>query len=123
MKKRSFCSLIIGLSFLSLYSCKNNISQKTIKLKSNAVQTNKDSFQEAQPMAISIEGMICAVGCAALIEKTLNKTEGIKEAKVDFETKKATLIFNPKVLTANEVAQIVQNTGEAYSVKDFELLD
>ena len=123
MEKISFYSVIIGLSFLSFTSCKNNISQKTIKLKTNAFQTNKASFQEAQPMAMSIEGMICSVGCAALIEKNLNKTSGIKEAKVDFETKKATLIFNPKVLTANEVAQIVQNTGEAYSVKDFELLD
>tara|TARA_B100000579_G_scaffold415832_1_gene410817 strand:- start:481 stop:852 length:372 start_codon:yes stop_codon:yes gene_type:complete len=123
MKKISLCSFIIGLSFLSLTSCKNNISQKTIKLKTNAFQTNKASFQEAQPMAMSIEGMICAVGCAALIEKTLNQTEGIKDAKVDFETKKATLIFNPKVLTPNEVAQVILNTGEAYSVKDFELLD
>ena len=123
MKKISLCSFIIGLSFLSLTSCKNNISQKTIKLKTNAFQTNKASFQEAQPMAMSIEGMICAVGCAALIEKPLNQTEGIKAAKVDFETKKATLIFNPKVLTPDEVGQIILNTGEAYSVKDFELLD
>tara|TARA_B100001175_G_scaffold316716_1_gene331387 strand:- start:1252 stop:1623 length:372 start_codon:yes stop_codon:yes gene_type:complete len=123
MEKISFYSVIIGLSFLSLTSCKNNISQKTIKLKTNALKTNKASFQESQPMAMSIEGMICSVGCAALIEKNLNKTNGIKEAKVDFETKKATLIFNPKVITPNEVAQIVLNTGEAYSVKDFELLD
>ena len=80
-------------------------------------------FQKAQPMAMNIEGMVCAMGCAALIEKNLNKTEGIKEAKVDFETKKATLIFDAKVLSPNEVTQVVLNTGEAYTVSDFKLLD
>ena len=42
---------------------------------------------------------------------------------VDFETKKATLIFDAEVLSTNEVTQIVLNTGEAYTVKDFQLLD
>ncbi len=74
-------------------------------------------------MAMSIEGMVCAVGCAAVIEKNLNQTVGIKEAKVDFETKKATLIFDAEVLSPNEVTQVVLNTGEAYTVKDFQLLD
>ncbi len=72
---------------------------------------------------MSIEGMVCAVGCAAVIEKNLNQTTGIKEAKVDFETKKATLIFDAKVLSPNEVTQVVRNTREAYTVKDFQLLD
>jgi copper chaperone CopZ len=74
-------------------------------------------------MAMSIEGMVCAVGCAAVIEKNLNQTVGIKEAKVDFETKKATLIFDAKVLSPNEVTQVVRNIGVAYTVKDFQLLD
>ena len=74
-------------------------------------------------MAMNIEGMMCAVGCAATIEKNLNKTEGIKSAKVDFETKKATLTFDAELLNPNEVTQVVLNTGEAYSVTDIELID
>jgi copper chaperone CopZ len=58
-----------------------------------------------------------------VIEKNLNKTAGIKEAKVDFETKKATLIFDAKVLSPNEVTQVVRNTGEAYTVTDLKLLN
>ena len=74
-------------------------------------------------MSMDIEGMVCAMGCAAVIEKNLNQTAGIKEAKVDFETKKATLIYDADVLNPNEVTQVVLNTGEAYTVKSFELLD
>ncbi|MDB2315028.1 heavy-metal-associated domain-containing protein [Flavobacteriaceae bacterium] len=121
MKKTQLLSLIIGLLIFS--ACKNNQAPKTFTVETTAVEMVEVSFQEAQPMAMSIEGMVCAMGCAAVIEKNLNKTAGIKEAKVDFETKKATLIFDAKVLNPSEVTQVVLNTGDAYTVTDFELLD
>tara|TARA_B100001063_G_scaffold246366_1_gene285190 strand:- start:5315 stop:5680 length:366 start_codon:yes stop_codon:yes gene_type:complete len=121
MKKIQLISLFIGLLFFT--GCKNNQAPKTVILETSAVETTEATFQEAKPMAISIQGMVCAVGCAAVIEKNLNKTAGIKEAKVDFETKKATLIFDAKVLSPVEVTQVVRNTGKAYTVTDFKLLD
>ena len=121
MKKIRLFSVLIGLFVFN--ACKNNQDPKTVLVKTTAVKTIETAFQKAQPMAMSIEGMVCAVGCAALIEKNLNQTAGIKKAKVDFETKKATLIFDAEVLSTNEVTQVVLNTGEAYTVKDFQLLD
>ena len=121
MKKIQLLSLLIGLVVFT--SCKNNPTPKTVTVETTAVETVEAPFQEAQPMAMSIEGMVCAIGCAAVIEKNLNKTAGIKEAKVDFETKKATLIFDAKVLSPNEVTQVVRNTGEAYTVTDLKLLN
>ncbi len=121
MKKIQLFSLLIGLFVFT--SCKNNQAPKTVSVKTTSVNTIEAAFQKAQPIAMSIEGMVCAVGCAALIEKNLNQTAGIKKAKVDFETKKATLIFDAEVLSTNEVTQVVLNTGEAYTVKDFQLLD
>ena len=121
MKKIRLFSVLIGLFVFT--ACKNNQDPKTVSVKTKAVKTIEAAFQKAQPMAMSIEGMVCAVGCAAQIEKNLNQTAGIKKAKVDFETKKATLIFDAEVLSTNEVTQVVLNTGEAYTVKDFQLLD
>ena len=121
MKKIQIYSLIIGLTVFT--ACKNNPNPKNVTEETTAVDTVEATFQEAQSMAMSIEGMVCTVGCAAVIEKNLNKTEGIKEAKVDFETKKATLIFDAELLSPNEVTQVVRNTGEAYTVSDFKLLD
>ena len=71
---------------------------------------------------MSIDGMVCAVGCAAMIEKTLNKTKGIKEA-MDFEAKKASLIFDAKILSPNEVTNVIHNLSNGYAVTDLELLD
>ena len=121
MKKINFLVPLIGLLILS--ACKNNKAPKTVTVETRAVETVETFFHEARSLAMNIEGMVCAVGCAAVIEKNLNQTVGIKEAKVDFETKKATLIFDAEVLSPNEVTQIVLNTGEAYTVKDFQLLD
>ena len=121
MKKIQLFSLLIGLFVFT--ACKNNKGPKTVSVKTTAVKTIEAAFQKAQPMVMNIEGMVCAVGCAALIEKNLNQTAGIKKAKVDFETKKATLIFDAEVLSTNEVTQVVLNTGKAYKVKDLQLLD
>ena len=115
--------LLIGLLVLSITACKNNTAPKTIEVKAVTAETVEASFDKAQQMAMNIEGMVCAMGCAAVIEKNLNQTAGIKEAKVDFETKKATLIYDAEILTPNEVTQVVLKTGDSYSVKDFELLD
>lgn len=122
MKHTLFFTLSMGLLVLSFTACKNNTAPKTVTV-STAVKTVEVTFKEAQPMSMDIEGMVCAMGCAAVIEKNLNQTAGIKEAKVDFETKKATLIYDADVLNPNEVTQVILNTGEAYTVKSFELLD
>ena len=121
MKIIQLLFLLIGL--LVFTTCKNNATPKTFTVKTNAVETVEVPFRQAQPMAMSIDGMVCAMGCASVIEKNLNKTVGIKEAKVDFETKKATLIFDAKVLSPNEVTQVVRNTGGAYTVTDFKVLN
>jgi len=121
MKKGQLLSLLLVLFVFT--DCKNNQAQKIVTVETTAVKTIGAAFQKAQRMAMNIEGMVCAVGCAALIEKNLNQTAGIKKAKVDFETKKATLIFDAEVLSTNEVTEVVVNTGEAYTVKDFQLLD
>ena len=122
MKKIDFWSFLCGLLFLTITACNNNKTPKTIILE-RTVEAVEAPFKKSQSMAMNIEGMVCALGCAATIEKNLNQTAGIKKAKVDFETQKAILIFDAEVLTPNEVTQVVLSTGEAYSVKDFELLD
>tara|TARA_X000000950_G_scaffold275143_1_gene361091 strand:- start:381 stop:737 length:357 start_codon:yes stop_codon:yes gene_type:complete len=118
MKEINLISFLIGILFFGFIACKNNKTPKNI-----IVETVEAPFKKAQPMAMKIEGMVCALGCAASIEKNLNKTTGIKEAKVDFKAQKAILIFDPEVLTPNEVKQVVLNTGATYSVKDLQLLD
>ena len=88
MKKRPLLSLLIGLWVLSATACKNNTTPKTIEVKTQTAQTVKASFDKAQKIAMNIEGMVCAMGCAAVIEKNLNQTLELKRPRWILKPKK-----------------------------------
>ncbi|MFC1678291.1 heavy metal translocating P-type ATPase [Patescibacteria group bacterium] len=61
-------------------------------------------------VSIKIAGMHCA-NCAANITKSLEKTEGITSAKVNFSTESASVQFDELKVTENEIKKIVKATG------------
>lgn len=116
---KSFLACIIILAFTA---CNNNdsIKAKIVNSSKNDIEIN---LKYPKQIIMNIEGMTCAIGCAATIEKNLNKTTGVKSAKVNFKTKKATLIFDADILNPNDITQIVLNTSNNYSVSDLEFID
>ena len=72
-------------------------------------------------VSITIEGMVCAMGCAAVIEKKLNTTPGIVKARVDFPSKKALIEFDDTQITPNGIIDVVKKVGDAYTVSSFSL--
>ena len=117
-------NILFTIAFLAITvcGCKNHLfSEKGLVNYTNS--DVEEVFKSPKQIIMSIEGMICAVGCAATIEKNLNKSTGIKLAKVDFETKKAVLTFDANLLTPNNITQIVLNTGSDYFVTDLEFID
>ena len=92
MKKINKIALfaIVTLTFIS---CKN----ETTEVKDvTPVETAKDTIAIADlnTTSLSIEGMSCQVMCANAIESKLSESEGVQEAKVDFENKLATISFD-----------------------------
>jgi len=59
---------------------------------------------------LNISGMHCA-SCALNIEKTIKKTEGVKDAVVNFSTEEATVEYDPKLVSIKEIKNIVSNLG------------
>jgi Cu+-exporting ATPase len=64
---------------------------------------------EPSRLELPIEGMTCA-SCASRIEKTLNRLEGV-EATVNFATEKATVRFDPSVVSADALVASVEAAG------------
>lgn len=58
----------------------------------------------------SVEGMGCG-GCAAGIATILRGTPGVREAEVDFETRLATISYDPAQTTANKLAGVIADEG------------
>ena len=109
--------------FLGMVSCENTTASPKVITVEQTADKKELVFAQATKLSMSIGGMICAHGCAAVIEKNLNKTQGIKEAKVDFETKLAYLIYDATLLNPEKVSEVVLETGVTYSVSNLEVIN
>ncbi len=54
--------------------------------------------------------MECAA-CSARIERVLGKTEGIRSAAVNLATEKATVEFDEKVISLDDIFANIENAG------------
>jgi len=61
-------------------------------------------------LELPITGMTCA-SCVARNEKALRKVEGVDDASVNFATEKATIAFDPDVVSADELVHAVEAAG------------
>ena len=111
--------LLILLTFMIAASCQS----KKPETKTPPTQQEEVTTMVASNATVSmtIEGMVCAMGCAAVIEKKLNATPGIAKASVDFPSKKALIEFDDTQITPNGIIDVVKEVGEAYSVSSFSL--
>ena len=60
-------------------------------------------------MAMGIEGMTCAMGCARSIETELKNVDGVSNAVVDFESATASIEFNPGLVSEDRLLAIVND--------------
>jgi len=61
-------------------------------------------------LKLDVSGMHCA-SCAAIIERSLKKTAGIKNASVNLASEKATVIFDEKKLDAGLIIKAIEKAG------------
>jgi P-type Cu+ transporter len=59
---------------------------------------------------LELKGMHCA-SCATLINRGLSKAEGVKEANVNYATEKATILYDEKRLSEQDLIKVVQSRG------------
>src|SRR3954469_12892132 len=64
---------------------------------------------ERERTTLALEGMTCAT-CAARIERTLNKLDGV-EATVNFATETAAVVYDPRVATPGAFVAAVERAG------------
>lgn len=115
---------IIALSGLLFASCKDNKAEASSKTSSSETAAPKVKKEIAaanlQTASFKIEGMTCAVGCAATIQEELTALDGVQTAKVDFDKKLATVTFDKTIQNPETLTKVVQATGDGktYKVSD-----
>jgi P-type Cu+ transporter len=63
----------------------------------------------AERLDLAVDGMTCA-SCAARIERKLNKLDGVT-ASVNYATEKATVEFDPQLVTPSAIVDAVETVG------------
>jgi Cu+-exporting ATPase len=68
---------------------------------------------ELRELTLPVTGMTCA-NCAATVERTLKKTEGVSEAAVNYASERATVRFDPTRVREDKLLERV--TGAGYGI-------
>lgn len=63
-----------------------------------------------QTRTFTVEKMTCAA-CPITVRTAITRVAGVRSVEVDFESKTATVTFDPSVTTADEIARASANAG------------
>jgi len=113
---------IVALAFVSLLmtSCKKEAATTETTTEKKAETPKKEvviAAENVQTASFEIEGMTCAIGCAKTIEEELGALEGVQKATVDFDSKKATVIFDKTVQNQDNLTKVVEATADGKTYK------
>ena len=107
--------IFIVISLL-LLACQNEKTPKIFSVDNTVDATDKNVFKQATKL--SIDGMMCAIGCAATIEKNLSKTAGVVSAQINFESKTGWVIYNTATdVNPQSLVAIVEKSGDGKTYK------
>lgn len=82
----------------------------TASISPSPLTLDKQPTDETSRLDLLVEGMTCAA-CVRRIERALQATEGIQEAKVNLVTRTATVSFNPRTASRAIVVEAIQKAG------------
>jgi len=72
--------------------------------------------QNTKTAILSIPGMTCPV-CPITIKKALESLSGINKVSMNFETKMATVVFNPNQVQNSDLTNATKNAGYLSSIE------
>jgi len=113
----------IAFAFLATISCKKEQKEAEVVAIDTIEEVTKSTISENATLAkvqFNIDGMTCAIGCAAKIQKSLGNMDGVKNATVDFENKTAVVEYDVDQVTTNLLAERVVTNGDQFKVSNFQ---
>jgi len=113
----------IAFAFLATISCKKEQKEAEVVIIDTIEEVKKSTIPKDATLAkvqFNIDGMTCAIGCAAKIQKSLGKMDGVKNATVDFESKTAVVEYDVDQITTNLLAERVVANGDQFKVSNFQ---
>lgn len=79
-------------------------------------QTATGEAAQTQTVTLAVQNMACRI-CPITVRRALEKVPRVDEAKVDFDTKTATVTFDPAKTNVEALIQATTNAGYPATVK------
>ncbi|MBC3758237.1 heavy-metal-associated domain-containing protein [Hyunsoonleella sp. SJ7] len=117
---------LLGICLMAfvIVNCKNstNPEVKTIEVETASTK-EKDPNATYAKAEFTVDGMTCAIGCAATIEKKIAKMEGVTYAKVDFDKRLAMVEYDEAKVNPTSLENTVTSVADIYKVSDMKTVD
>lgn len=114
--------LVVIVLSLVIVSCKNEIQPVIQEVGSETAIATKEKVlnldAEFVKTEFTIDGMTCEVGCARLIQKNINKMDGVKTVEVDFDRKLAMVEYDEAMVNHLSLEKTVSKTADSYKVSE-----
>ena len=91
------------VSFMDVLNMCQKVKTPPVQLEPSTASVDEKS----QVIEMTIEGMMCAIGCTATIEKKLQTTQGVTSAAVDFDSKLAKITFDPSQINSEKIEEVI----------------
>ncbi|MEK6451843.1 MULTISPECIES: heavy-metal-associated domain-containing protein [Myroides] len=118
--------LVAILGATALVSCKSEtkVQEGEIVEQTATATDSKEIAGKVENATFQIEGMTCEIGCAKLIEGKLAGLEGVKEAKVDFDSKTAVVEFDDAKQNSESLTKTVEKIANGiYKVENMQVAE
>lgn len=99
MKKFLFCVFTI-----SLFACS---SVESDKVETKTEQSEEQLAENKQTLNLKVEGMVCAKGCAKMIEDKVGGLDGVFASTVSFVEGTAQFEFDANKINQEEIQQYI----------------
>lgn len=97
--KRFLAIIVLFSSLVSLNGC----SEHKEEIKDPVANTES---------TIAIEGMMCEKGCKSTIQSHLREMNGVINADVDYEGKKAMVSYDNRIISSNEMVDMINTLAD-----------
>lgn len=103
LKSDSIATIISDMGY-------NAVVQEEFKHSPNTRINPPSASIYYKSIIIQVGGMVC-INCAQIIESNLRKKKGIKQISVSIEEKLAHVLYDPNVLSINNICSAIEDVG------------
>jgi copper chaperone CopZ len=95
---------------LFLFTVFFNLAINVSFAQENNIEINKIDTEITNTVTVGIDGMVCQEGCADKIAENLKEKNGILSADVSFDNKNGIIVFNPTLISIEEIKSTITDT-------------